>query len=57
MWILGIIMSAKNQYEEYQKQIKKHSDYVWAKILLQYPLPLTYEMWTDLHKIADGDME
>lgn len=48
--------SAKVQYEKYREEIEKDKRiFFWqfAEFLLWLPIPMSYEVWSELHKMVD----
>ena len=50
--------SAQIQYREWEKQCEEDKRiFFWqyAKFLLSLPIPMSYELWSYLHKIIEED--
>lgn len=50
--------SAKIQYKQYEKNcIEDKRIFFWqyCEFLLRLPIPMSYEVWSELHKIIEED--
>ena len=51
---------ARIQYEKYEEECEKDKRiFFWqfAKFLLKLPVPMSYEVWSELHKMVDERVE